>query len=307
MQRCDDCSSDQYPPRPICRRCASLALSYRPVSGDGEVLEVSDEVEIVDPFAVTGRPFVLAVVQLVEDERLVVPSKLLGVSTPLEVTLGSPVRADFERTTTGSTRLVFVLVPTAEDAETRPTSGAEGVRRALGPGATARAARRSGTTLGPGLTFRCSRVVDRRNATCGGSDGAGRRLRCPSLRSPVGIRDRPGRLPRRRLLSARSVCSCGRSVSTILAAPSDSDRRGGRSEPGGGAHAIVAQSVDDAYSPIVAALACVIRSTSSALDIPASAGAEERSTSSAIQLGPCGRCSIASATTCSGVFAPGNG
>lgn len=107
MQRCDRCRSYQYPPRPVCRRCAAFELSYQPVSGAGTIVEVSNEIEINDPFSESDSAFLLALIELAEDDRVVIPSKLVGVSTPTDAPPGTAVLASFEPTAAGERRLVF--------------------------------------------------------------------------------------------------------------------------------------------------------------------------------------------------------
>ncbi len=80
------------------------------MSGVGTIVEVSSSIEINDPFVEAETPFLLALIQLEEDERLVIPTKLVGPSTPSDTPPGTAVVSSFERTssdTAGELRLVF--------------------------------------------------------------------------------------------------------------------------------------------------------------------------------------------------------
>jgi uncharacterized protein len=38
LQRCNDCGSFRYPPAPVCPKCLSVAATWTPLSGQGQIL-----------------------------------------------------------------------------------------------------------------------------------------------------------------------------------------------------------------------------------------------------------------------------
>lgn len=70
LQRCDECRRVQFYPRPHCRYCGSLALTWEALSGEASVYSYT--VIHRAPFAAFADdvPYALAVVELAEGPRL---------------------------------------------------------------------------------------------------------------------------------------------------------------------------------------------------------------------------------------------
>jgi uncharacterized OB-fold protein len=95
VQRCSDCSSYRWIPKPGCPGCLSEAYEWVPVSGRGTVWTFS-VVNRAGPAFEEDAPYVTAAIEL--DER---PLKCLVLSwvvncRPEDVRIGMPVRIFFE-------------------------------------------------------------------------------------------------------------------------------------------------------------------------------------------------------------------
>ena len=112
IQCCADCASLQHPPRPICRRCTSLSLTFRRLSGRGVLIDASDVFETHDPFADIELTFRRAVIQLDEQEGLQLLAKLV-VAERSRVHIGAAVAADYLPCSSGEWALVFRLTSDA--------------------------------------------------------------------------------------------------------------------------------------------------------------------------------------------------
>lgn len=106
VQRCSNCGFCQHPPRPVCRRCASLDLGPARLSGRAVVVDVSDQFEAMDPFADGDLVFQRAVVELIEQDGLQLLTKV--VTPPNRpASVGTLVVADFLSNTSGEPALAF--------------------------------------------------------------------------------------------------------------------------------------------------------------------------------------------------------
>jgi uncharacterized OB-fold protein len=90
--RCGDCYTYVHPPVPVCPRCSSRAVAPEPVTGRGAVLTFTVNHQ---PWGLLEPPYVIAIVELVEQPGLRLTTNLVGI-TPDEVHSGMPVQVRFE-------------------------------------------------------------------------------------------------------------------------------------------------------------------------------------------------------------------
>ena len=95
IQRCDDCGYYNHPPRPLCDRCASAALSFTPVSDRGTVYSYTiNHQKNVAGFE-EAAPYGNLMVELEEQPLLILISDLPGEEAH-GVRIGEPVQVCFE-------------------------------------------------------------------------------------------------------------------------------------------------------------------------------------------------------------------
>jgi uncharacterized OB-fold protein len=98
VQRCSACGYYNHPPRPLCDRCQSGALSFEDVSGNGMVWSFS----VMHQKSIAGFqesvPYVTALVELDEQPLLLMVTNLPGVEAS-DVAVGQRVRVTFQRLT----------------------------------------------------------------------------------------------------------------------------------------------------------------------------------------------------------------
>jgi uncharacterized OB-fold protein len=91
--RCNDCYTYVHPPAPVCPACMSRALAPEAVTGRGTVTTFTVNHQawgLLDP------PYVIAIVELVEQPGLRLTSNLVGIE-PDAVRSGLPVQVHFEQ------------------------------------------------------------------------------------------------------------------------------------------------------------------------------------------------------------------
>jgi uncharacterized OB-fold protein len=98
IQRCSGCGTFIHYPRPVCRVCLSRDLAPQPVSGRGTVYSHTVMMQAFHPFFEDRVPYVLATVELVEQEGLRVMTNIVGCE-PDHVRVGMPVEVTFEQLT----------------------------------------------------------------------------------------------------------------------------------------------------------------------------------------------------------------
>lgn len=107
--RCGDCRTYVHPPAPLCPGCLSRELAPEPVSGRGVVhtYTVNHQPWIpgFDP------PYVVAIVELAEQQGLRLTTNLVGCTSEEDVEIGMPVMVVFEDVGEG------VFLPLFERAE----------------------------------------------------------------------------------------------------------------------------------------------------------------------------------------------
>jgi len=84
-QRCPECGTIQFPPRPACRRCLKRALEPYRLSGRGAVHSYAEVAQAPRGFS---APYLVALVALEEGPR--VAAQLTDVD-PADVTIDMPV------------------------------------------------------------------------------------------------------------------------------------------------------------------------------------------------------------------------
>jgi uncharacterized protein len=112
IQRCRSCGLYVHLPRPVCRRCQSLDLGHQTVSGRGAVYSFTETHKAFHPYFVDRVPYLLAVIELAEQDDLHLLSNLVGVTEP-EVRFGMLVRVTFQELTPELTVPVFEPAGTA--------------------------------------------------------------------------------------------------------------------------------------------------------------------------------------------------
>jgi len=95
IQRCQSCGTYIHLPRPICRSCHSFDLAGERVSGRGTLYSFSETHKAFHPFFVDRVPYLIAVVELVEQPGLRLHTNLVGIGEP-DVRFGMQVEVDFE-------------------------------------------------------------------------------------------------------------------------------------------------------------------------------------------------------------------
>ena len=112
IAHCGACGRYVHPPRGVCPDCRG-GLKFRTVSGRGTVLTFTVAHQQFHPDVPT--PFVIAVVELPEQEGLRLTTNLVGCDTD-EVRSDMPVEVRFERHERGGSELfVPVFVPASLD------------------------------------------------------------------------------------------------------------------------------------------------------------------------------------------------
>lgn len=95
IRHCEHCHQFFHPPLPMCQKCGSFNLSWKPVSGDGTVYSYTVGHHAVHPSLKGHAPYNVCVVLLddADDVRLV--SNVVDVE-PAELKIGLPVSVCFE-------------------------------------------------------------------------------------------------------------------------------------------------------------------------------------------------------------------
>ena len=98
MQRCTDCGTYRFFPRPMCHACNSLNLKWSRVSGKGKVFSWVVCNRAFHPAFSEDVPYIVVNVQLYEQEDLRISGPLVGV-TPEDTKPSMPVEVFFDRVT----------------------------------------------------------------------------------------------------------------------------------------------------------------------------------------------------------------
>ncbi|MCC6383086.1 MAG: OB-fold domain-containing protein [Dehalococcoidia bacterium] len=95
IQRCCRCRTFAHPPESLCPACNSPELRFEAVSGRGRVYSFTVVRDNVTRGFEAEVPYVVALVELAEQKRLIVVTNL-PEADPERVRVGSPVVVDFE-------------------------------------------------------------------------------------------------------------------------------------------------------------------------------------------------------------------
>jgi uncharacterized OB-fold protein len=104
--RCQECGHYIHPPRPICRACQSMNVAPAQVSGRGTLYSYTVTVQPFHPFWVDKVPYVLAVVELAEQENLRLTSNVIDCPED-KLKVGLPVAVVFKEIAPGVTLPLF--------------------------------------------------------------------------------------------------------------------------------------------------------------------------------------------------------
>ncbi len=95
IQRCRSCGNLQHPPEPVCHQCLSFDLGHAEMSGRATVYSYEIATKAFHPYFEDKLPFVIAVVELVEQPNLRLITNLVDI--PIErVEIGMPVEVSFQ-------------------------------------------------------------------------------------------------------------------------------------------------------------------------------------------------------------------
>ena len=104
LQRCRDCGSWVFYPRPRCSTCLSEALDWHVVSGRATVYSFTVARQATHPAFAAEVPQLLAIVELAEGVRMT--TTLVGVA-PEDLRVGLSVEPVFDHGADGTTLLRF--------------------------------------------------------------------------------------------------------------------------------------------------------------------------------------------------------
>jgi uncharacterized OB-fold protein len=110
IQRCGACGFYCHFPGPVCRRCGSHDLGWPLVSGRGTVYTFVVVHHVVTPGFPPDQPYVIAWVELAEQEGLRVPTNIVGCR-PEDVHIGQEVEVTFEDVRDNMAVALFRPVP----------------------------------------------------------------------------------------------------------------------------------------------------------------------------------------------------
>jgi uncharacterized protein len=110
--RCQTCGHYVHYPRPICDRCQSMELAPGEVSGRATLYSYTVVMQAFHPYFVDRIPYVLAVVELVEEPGLRVTTNIVGVPEE-DLKIGMPLEVVFTAVTDYLTLPMFE--PTTAD------------------------------------------------------------------------------------------------------------------------------------------------------------------------------------------------
>lgn len=112
VQRCASCRKLRYPISPVCPHCLGREWRWEPLSGSGTVYTFVVFRHAYNDAWSDRVPYTVAIVEL--EEGVMMIGNITGIA-PEEVTVGMPVRVEFEWVTPEVAIPVFVPAP--------PTSG----------------------------------------------------------------------------------------------------------------------------------------------------------------------------------------
>ncbi len=110
IQRCDDCGRFQHPPEPVCHHCLSFSLGAGEVSGRGTIYSFEVATQAFHPWFADKIPFVIAVVELVEQPNLKLITNIVGADPDsADIQVGADVAVTWHQLDEEFTLPVFRL------------------------------------------------------------------------------------------------------------------------------------------------------------------------------------------------------
>jgi uncharacterized protein len=110
LQRCDNCGRFQHPPEPVCHHCLSFSLGTGEVSGRGTIYSFEIATQAFHPWFADKIPFVIAVVELVEQPNLKLITNIVEVDPDsAAIQVGAEVEVTWQEFDDGFTLPVFRL------------------------------------------------------------------------------------------------------------------------------------------------------------------------------------------------------
>jgi hypothetical protein len=104
--RCDACGFYVHWPREVCPRCLSTKLTPSEVSGDATLATWTLPNQPFDPYFATHLPYVLAVVELAEQENLKLVTNVVDCA-PADLRIDMALRVTFREIAPGCTLPLF--------------------------------------------------------------------------------------------------------------------------------------------------------------------------------------------------------
>jgi uncharacterized OB-fold protein len=104
--RCQECGNYIHYPRPICNKCLSMNLAPDQVSGRGTLYSYTVTMQAFHPYFADKVPYVLAVVELVEQEGLKITTNIIDCPEN-RLHIGMPVEVVFREVAPGFTLPLF--------------------------------------------------------------------------------------------------------------------------------------------------------------------------------------------------------
>ncbi len=102
IQRCRDCGTYRWPPRPLCHQCQSANTEWVRSKGKGTIhsftVIVNNEKTPVHPGFMKAAPFAAILVELADVGRAHIVSNIVGCK-PEDISIGMPVEVVFDDVT----------------------------------------------------------------------------------------------------------------------------------------------------------------------------------------------------------------
>jgi uncharacterized OB-fold protein len=108
--RCNDCGFYIHWPRVVCSNCLSTNLSPAEVSGDAVLSTWTLPSQPIDPYFRSKVPYVLAVVELVEQHALKMVTNIVDCATD-DLRIDMPLHVSFRELAPGCTLPLFTPSP----------------------------------------------------------------------------------------------------------------------------------------------------------------------------------------------------
>lgn len=108
MQQCGACHKFRWTPSPLCTFCAHDEFEWTELSGKGKIITWTIITHPIHPAAVAKVPYVVAIIELTEQEGLRMISNLVGADAAV-IAVDAAVSVEFEAHPSGQKLPVFRL------------------------------------------------------------------------------------------------------------------------------------------------------------------------------------------------------